>query len=49
MNSPTITPYTTMGVGKGGVEGGLDPSLHFEIFLFNFSKKGCLISFEWEK
>jgi len=31
MNSPTFALYTTMGFGRAGVEGGLDPSLHFEI------------------
>jgi len=31
MNSPTFTPYTTMGVGRGGVEGDLCPALHVEI------------------
>jgi len=32
-----------MGVGRGA--GGPRPPLHFE----NFSKKGCFLSFEWEK
>jgi len=32
-----------MGVGRGG-SGGLGP-LDFE----NFTKKGCFLSFEWEK
>jgi len=38
MNSPTFTPYTTMGVGRGGVEGVLCPSLllKFDIFLLYF-------------
>jgi len=31
MNSPTFALYTTMDFGRAGVEGGLDPSLHFEI------------------
>jgi len=34
---------TYMGVGRGGRE-ALD-SLDFE----NFSKKGCFLSYEWEK
>jgi len=38
MNSPTFTLYTTIGVGSGGVEGVLGPSLllKFDIFLFYF-------------
>jgi len=42
-----------MGVGRGGVEAVLGPSLllKFDIFLlrYMFSKKGCLLSFEWKK
>jgi len=53
MNSPTFTLYTIMGVGRGGVEAVLGPSLllKFDIFLlrYMFSKKGCLLSFEWKK
>jgi len=38
MNSPTVTPYTTKGVGRGEVEGVLGPSLllKFVIFLLYF-------------
>jgi len=34
MNSPTFPLYATIGVGRGGVEEGLGPSLHFEILQF---------------
>jgi len=38
MNSPTATLYITIGVGKGGVEGVLGPSvlLKFDIFRLSF-------------
>ena len=47
MTSPTFTLCTTMGVGRGGVEAVLGPSLllKFDIFLlrYMFSKKGCYL------
>jgi len=41
MNSPTLTLYITMGVGRGGVEGVFGPSLllKFDILLLYFSHK----------
>jgi len=38
MNSPTVTLYTTMGGGRGGLKGVLGPSLllKFDIFLLYF-------------
>jgi len=38
MNSPTVTLYTTMGVGKGRGGRVLGPSL-----LLKFEQKGCLL------
>jgi len=51
MNSPTCTLHTTMGVGRGGVEGGHGLSLHLEIWHFpvKYLAKKIVFQFRLEK